>query len=229
MSDDQLPSTLHTRLLPSDVSSLKALKASPTFAIPLLAVASGLESLSLLGGRWNEELFSKLQVSSTTSRSSVRCFAITVPDHAKWFWENLDEILALFPNTEILGLAVDAFTLGPGPPVEHFFKKIQNYVYVLRSLQTVEVRYNSLHKNLDELSIESVVAFKQRYPLLKTIITPRDQIWQFPQTQKDVTDSVPKFVGTILPYSEPGPLGWHERPPYDLPFPSKVKRTMKDG
>lgn len=121
---DQLSSTLQASLLPSDVPNLKSLECHPKSAIPFLAVVSGLESLSLFGDKWNEELFSQFEVSSATSRSSLRCLAITLSHDDEWVWANLVKILALFPNIEVLCLTVDALRIRSAQPAEHFFRKV---------------------------------------------------------------------------------------------------------
>ncbi|KAG9045255.1 hypothetical protein FS837_006737 [Tulasnella sp. UAMH 9824] len=213
---ERILSILESDLLPSDVPNLKSLQADPRVAISFLAVSPGLESLTLFNTSWGDGLFFKLKVGSATIRSSLRRLAIRVWSSDEWFWVNLDKVFALFPNMETLYLAVDATTpYRSVQPAKYFFEKIVDPSRLLRSLQSIEFEYSSLLKGLSEVGMESVVALKTKCPHLKTIITPKNQMWLFQHGQEPSTDSVPTLVGPIsLRWSQPESL-FTDLPPLD--------------
>lgn len=125
LSDRSL-SILETDILSSDVPKLKSLEADPRVAISFLAVSPGLESLTLFNTRWNDRLFSKLKASSATSRPSLRRLSVRVSSSDEWLWGHLDEVFALFPNTETLHFTVNAtIPFRRVQPANYFLEKVR--------------------------------------------------------------------------------------------------------
>ncbi|KAG8922419.1 hypothetical protein FRC01_014065 [Tulasnella sp. 417] len=98
---DQLLSTLKARLRSSDVPNLKYLEADRKTAIAFIAAASGLESLNVTIGYWNDTIVSQMESISTTSRSSLRRLAIRAMYGDAWLWENFARVFSLFPSLEV--------------------------------------------------------------------------------------------------------------------------------
>ncbi|KAG8933893.1 hypothetical protein FRC01_006507 [Tulasnella sp. 417] len=214
---DRFLSTLETSLLPSDIPSLKSLQAHPGIATSFLAISPGLESLTLFIIIWDDGLFSKFKASSATSRYSLRHLTIRVWYSDKWLWENLGKMFALFPNMETLDFTVNATASNPKPqPAKYFFEKIAGQSHTLQALQKLEFQYDSFLEGGSDIERESVVTFK-RCPHLKTIITPKNQMWQFQQGLEGSAGSVLTVVGPIgLRWCEPESLF------KDLPHPNEA-------
>ncbi|KAG8910111.1 hypothetical protein FRC00_008847 [Tulasnella sp. 408] len=215
---DQLLSALQATLSPSDIANLKGLEAEPRSAIPFIGIAPKLESLTLLPTvwtGWSDELFLKLKTSSADSQYTLKRLAVHLSYDDQWIWANLEKVLALFPNTETLRLAVRA-DMQP----EDFFEKIASYSHVLPSLRNIEVQYTSLFPEfLSEVGVKSVTALKARYPHLEIIVTPTNQMWLFQRSQKASSNYPPTPFGPVG-------LRWSESWLKDLPAQNEVSAAI---
>ncbi|KAG9051543.1 hypothetical protein FS837_004053 [Tulasnella sp. UAMH 9824] len=102
--------SLRACLQASDIPSLKSLKAPPKVAMAFLPLATRLESLDLMTVDWNDRLLSEIETKPAAIKLSIRRFVMRVSDfyHDPWFWNNLNNVSALFPNLEHLSITVNS-------------------------------------------------------------------------------------------------------------------------
>ncbi|KAG8904258.1 hypothetical protein FRC01_008809, partial [Tulasnella sp. 417] len=116
--------SLQACLQASDVPSLKSLQATPEFAIVFLPRARRLESLNLTLASWNDRLLSDMEIKAAAIKLSIRSFTIRVWSyhHDQWFWDNLANVFALFPNIEHLSVTIDSGRfIRDAKPAEFYF------------------------------------------------------------------------------------------------------------
>lgn len=211
--------SLQANLQASDVPSLKSLQAPPDLAVVFLPLAPQLESLNLTLDDWGDRLFSKMEANSAATRSSVRRFTIRVwdSDEDSWFWSNLANVFALFPNTE--ELSVSSLTSAEDvEPAKYYFEKIANNVHVMPSLRSVEVRYETFDREtpgIFEVDKESIMDLKTSCPLLETVVDPEKRLWTFRPDRESSGSFVPHFVGRFVITEGPVPMN-------DLSVPKEI-------
>ncbi|KAG9051542.1 hypothetical protein FS837_004052 [Tulasnella sp. UAMH 9824] len=191
----------------SDVPSLKSLQAKPGVALAFLPVAPRLESLKLMTTMWSELLLSSIATKASAIKLSIRRFTISVWDHNRWFWNNLDHVFALFPNVEYLSVSVNVFPWSRNLEARKVsFGVIANHVHHFPYLRDIEVRYSHPGVKLpDILKVETqtALAVKRACPLLEIIVDPERRLWMFRPHRESPSGFVPVIVGPLMVAEHP--------------------------
>ncbi|KAG8921547.1 hypothetical protein FRC00_008503 [Tulasnella sp. 408] len=165
-----------------------------------IPLATRLESLDFMTADWDDRLLSEIETKAAAIKLSIRRFVVRVSIfyHDQWFWNNLNNVFALFPNLEYLSITVNSMTTARGVKparfwriantgklsidtrrldralAEVYFEEIANDIHVLPSLREIEVRYKTLSVNKQALKVktQTVADFKTACPLLETVVDP---------------------------------------------------------
>ncbi|KAG8894000.1 hypothetical protein FRC00_009705, partial [Tulasnella sp. 408] len=116
--------SLRACLQASDIPNLKSLKAPPVIAMVFLPLATRLESLDLMTADWDDRLLSEIESKAAAIKLSIRRLVIRVSNfyHDQWFWNNLNNVFALFPNLEYLSITVNSMTTARGVKPARFWR-----------------------------------------------------------------------------------------------------------
>ncbi|KAG9024115.1 hypothetical protein FS837_005469, partial [Tulasnella sp. UAMH 9824] len=194
--------SLRASLQASDIPNLKSLKAPPKVPMVFLPLAARLESLDLMTTDWDDRLLSEIETKATAIKLSIRRFVIRVSPfyHDQWFWNNLNNDFALFPNLEYLSITVNSMTMAQDvKPARFYCEVIANSIHVLPSLREIEVRYETMsgNKQIFEVKTQTVVDFKMACPVLETVVDPGERLWTFRPDRQSSGLFVPFLVGSL--------------------------------
>ncbi|KIO18711.1 hypothetical protein M407DRAFT_31619 [Tulasnella calospora MUT 4182] len=206
LSDSQISDTtvesLQATLKTSDVPRLKSLQAVPEVAMAFLQVAPQLESLDLMIRDWDNTLLSEMENNSATIKLSIRRFTIRVRYSDKWLWNNLAMVFSLFPGTEELSVTINSLTTREGvEPANYFFRKVRDSVYVLPSLRSLEVKFETPYPQTPgtrEVEIQPMIDCKAACPMLETVVDPERRLWTFRPDGQVLAGFVAHLVGPLM-------------------------------